>query len=165
MPFLCWFPSHLPSTWISFLKPSNPLIQSYGGCQSLGERQPGFAVSFNQVAALSRISWPVPVCGATRAAAPSGSRSPSRCHSQAGSGGWQSRSLRDVVLGPAPVGVCCQRAVCVQRSWSTDVNSSSKFLCLFLSVFFCLIRLTASSQWQKRSLLHQPPNSSPSGCR
>lgn len=26
--------------------------------------------------------------------------------------------------------------VCVQHSWSTNVNSSSKFLCLFLSVFF-----------------------------
>lgn len=33
------------------------------------------------------------------------------------------------------VSACC---LCVQCSWSTNVNSSSKFLCLFLSVFFFL---------------------------
>lgn len=38
--------------------------------------------------------------------------------------------------GDNPQSVWCQPAVCVQHSWSTNVNSSSKFLCLFLSVFF-----------------------------
>lgn len=48
---------------------------------------------------------------------------------------WQDTVASCLFLASPPV--WCQHALCA-HSWSTNVDSSRKFLCLFLSVFFFL---------------------------